>query len=348
MRPRLLAIWVLFVVLALGLVAVSGVVYARHQLGEIEENLQHAEATLLVPIEFPAWSDATDADLVPDEDAAAEKLQLSDDALFAYISTASNLRESTITPEQARSIHDRLARYAQAHDAECLQRSVELLRFRQAYDVVSTDELDFEAPVIHRLFRCARRATEAERSHAKQLLEAIAVAGGNRQSIRADIAAVRLDIEQMREEIRPWTWLEADYRRALTTADRFVSSIATPRTQRSEFRIVAIAGALEPPAEQEPRDDSDREQTRLVIVSAGRYYRACYELELYDNPSLGGRTQMRLTVSPEGDVSHVRVVSGIGTPEMQTCLIEAMEDLHFAPQPTLQIVNYPLVFQSTI
>lgn len=348
MRPRLLAIWVLFVVLALGLVAVSGVVYARHQLGEIEENLQHAEATLLVPIEFPAWSDATDADLVPDEDAAAQNLQLGDDALFAYISTASNLRESTITPEQARSIHDRLARYAQANDAECLQRSVELLRFRQAYDVVSTDELDFEAPLIHRLFRCARGATQAERSHAKQLLEAIAVAGGNRQSVRADIAAVRLDLEQMREEIRPWTWLEEDYRRALTTAERFASSILAPRTQRSEFRLTAMAKALEPPAAEEPRDDSAREQFRVVISSASRYYQACYELDLYANPSLEGRMLMSLTVLPDGQVGNVRVVSAIGTLEMQTCLIEAMEDLQFAPQPFEQFINYPLMFQSTI
>lgn len=345
MRPRVLAISVVLFLLVLGLAAVSGLVYARHQLGEIEENLERAEATLLVPLEFPAWGDATDAILVPDEAAAAEKLLLSDDALFAYISAALRLSESTITHQQATSIRDRLARYSQA-DTDCLRRSVEMLRFQQAYNVVSTEDLEFEAPIIHRFFRCARRATEAERSHAKQLLEEIAVRGGNRQSIRADIAAVRLDLEEMREEIRPWTWLDEDYRRALNSLDAHVATMTAPRSERSAFRLVAMAGALEPPAEQEPSDDSNREQIRLVLRSADLYYRACYELELFNNPSLEGRTQMRLTVLPDGHVGNVRVLSDIGTEDMKKCLIQTMEDLQFPPQPTVQQINYPLVFQS--
>lgn len=73
----------------------------------------------------------------------------------------------------------------------------------------------------------------------------------------------------------------------------------------------------------------------------------CYERELRNNPTLGGRVVARFTIQPTGTVSGASATQNTtGSPAVEQCVISVIRALRFNPGPEGGSVNYsfPFVF----
>lgn len=89
----------------------------------------------------------------------------------------------------------------------------------------------------------------------------------------------------------------------------------------------------------------DRTALKAVLQGGTPGFRRCYEVALEsDQPDLGGRVRLTLTVAPSGQVSGVSVEFPMVAPEFTRCLRRVAMKLRFLKGPAEFKLIWPIVF----
>ena len=90
----------------------------------------------------------------------------------------------------------------------------------------------------------------------------------------------------------------------------------------------------------------DRGVLKPVLKAAAPQFKRCYERALRrDQPELGGKARLTLTVSPNGTVSEVAVEFPMSAPEFTRCLHDVALKLRFLKGPVEFGLIWPIVFK---
>lgn len=94
----------------------------------------------------------------------------------------------------------------------------------------------------------------------------------------------------------------------------------------------------------------DRERVAEMVAAQGEALGACYEQVLVRTPGLAGRVTVRLTVTPTGALTDVRVASDTlwpARPEVGECIVRVVAPLVIPDPPRCRSVtlSFPLAFE---
>jgi TonB family protein len=97
------------------------------------------------------------------------------------------------------------------------------------------------------------------------------------------------------------------------------------------------------------RDTRSKDEIQRVIAGNRDKVRACYEAALKNNPGIHGDLVVAFVINPDGSVKHAEVnwsESELHVPELDSCAIDALQALKFAPSSRglESKVNYPFNF----
>lgn len=103
------------------------------------------------------------------------------------------------------------------------------------------------------------------------------------------------------------------------------------------------ADVAEQPEPTHATADAFRDAVRPTIQGGLATFARCYQQAASGGHAHDGRVVVRFTVAPDGDVGAVAVrQSTVGDPATERCLVESLDQLHFAVMPpAATTVDYP-------
>lgn len=128
--------------------------------------------------------------------------------------------------------------------------------------------------------------------------------------------------------------------RATKTAAAMEGGAVMERVVRGTFRMAGggdIGGS----------GDFDQGRVSSAIRARSAAFRACYERELRNNPSLAGKVTVQFTIVPAGTVSGASAVENTtGSASLGSCVVSTISRLRWNPGPDGGSVSfrYPFVF----
>lgn len=130
---------------------------------------------------------------------------------------------------------------------------------------------------------------------------------------------------------------------------------AAPAAAKAKRPAPAAAAktASDPPTPPPSDGTLDKDAIRTAVRSVLGDIKRCYEAALDDNPTLEGRSVVRMTIvtkDGKGKVSDAEIQPNEGdldAPLMQQCVLQALARADFPPSVDGKdvIVSYPFVFQ---
>ncbi len=91
-----------------------------------------------------------------------------------------------------------------------------------------------------------------------------------------------------------------------------------------------------------------REQIERVVRRHSRGIRYCYERELANDPSLGGRISANWTIGLDGRVQSASVVeNSMDNRNVESCILREIRRMRFdQPDGGMVVVTYPFTFRA--
>ncbi|MDZ7295506.1 MAG: TonB family protein [candidate division KSB1 bacterium] len=113
------------------------------------------------------------------------------------------------------------------------------------------------------------------------------------------------------------------------TIDSMVGELGTPvgsSVQRGGSLVVEPVTPLTKEGEVTTLAGRDPDQVSRVVNGHNDAIEYCYQKELRRNPTLRGRLAVRFTITPEGKVSSVTIVSStLNSPELENCIVRRIQ-----------------------
>lgn len=101
-----------------------------------------------------------------------------------------------------------------------------------------------------------------------------------------------------------------------------------------------LIAAIMTPALSSATAFSDKHDSKKRIEKNQAEFRACYNEALKTNPDLHGSLTLKWDINETGKVVKAEAVnSTFNLPQMETCMIEHLKKIRFAPAPAAQIVH---------